>query len=114
MSARTPEDLLAAKRAEVARGGGEDKIAAQHKRGKLTARERVGLLLDPGSFTELDAFATHDCTDFGMAGRKVLGDGVLTGFGTVAGRLVYVYSQDFTVFGGSLSLTMASRTSSSC
>lgn len=100
---------LARRRADVERGGGEDKIASQHKRGKLSARERLSLLLDPGSFTELDAFAEHDCHDFGMAEKRVLGDGVVTGFGTIGGRPVYVYSQDFTVFGGSLSLTMARK-----
>lgn len=102
-------DKLSSYRATVNQGGGEDKIASQHKRGKLSARERLTLLLDPGSFIELDAFAVHDCNDFGMAEKKVLGDGVVTGMGTVNGRQVYVYSQDFTVFGGSLSLTMARK-----
>ena len=96
-------------RAETLKGGGEDRIAAQHKRGKMTARERLTELVDPGSFVELDAFVTHRSTDFGMADKKVLGDGVVTGFGTVSGRLVYVYSQDFTVFGGSLSGTHAAK-----
>ncbi len=96
-------------RNQALKGGGEDKIAAQHKRGKMTARERLHQLLDPGSFVELDMFAEHDCNDFGMAEKKVLGDGVITGFGTVGGRNVYVFSQDFTVFGGSLSLTMARK-----
>lgn len=105
----TPEERLLSLREQVARGGGPDKIASQHKRGKMTARERITLLMDPGSFTELDAFAVHDCHDFGMGDKKVPGDGVITGFGTVNGRLVYVYSQDFTVFGGSLSLTMARK-----
>ena len=105
----TPEDRLGALRQSCLLGGGEDKIAAQHKRGKLTARERLELLLDPGSFTELDAFARHDCRDFGMEEKRILGDGVVTGFGTVAGRLVYVFSQDFSVFGGSLSKTMAHK-----
>ena len=100
---------LAQRRAEAEIGGGADKIASQHKRGKLSARERIALLLDAGSFTELDAFAEHDCNDFGMAEKRVLGDGVVTGFGTISGRTVYVYSQDFTVFGGSLSLTMARK-----
>lgn len=106
---RTPEERLAAMREATAHAGGEDKLAAQHARGKLTARERMTLLLDAGSFTELDAFAVHDCHDFGMADKKIAGDGVITGFGTIGGRLVYVYSQDFTVFGGSLSLTMARK-----
>lgn len=90
-------------------GGGKDKQAQQHKRGKLTARERIQLLLDSGTFTELDAFVTHECTDFGMADKKFVGDGVVTGFGRIDGRLIYVFSQDFTVFGGSLSLTMAKK-----
>src|SRR3989304_3732289 len=79
-------------------GGGKDRIEEQHKRGKLTARERVELLLDPNSFVELDPYVTHICTDFGMAEKKIPGDGVITGFGTIEGRLVYVFSQDFTVF----------------
>jgi propionyl-CoA carboxylase beta chain len=105
----SPTERLAKKRAEALSGGGDDKLAAQHKRGKLGARERLAMLLDPGSFTELDQFAEHDCHDFGMADKRVPGDGVVTGFGTVDGRLVYVYSQDFTVFGGSLSLTVARK-----
>jgi propionyl-CoA carboxylase beta chain len=105
----TPEERLLSLRQEVLQGGGPAKIESQHKRGKMTARERITLLMDPGSFTELDAFAVHDCHDFGMADKKVAGDGVITGFGTVGGRLVYVFSQDFTVFGGSLSLTMARK-----
>ncbi len=106
---RTPEERLLSLREQVLQGGGQDKIESQHKRGKMTARERIALLMDPGSFTELDAFAVHDCHDFGMESKKVLGDGVITGFGTVNGRMIYVYSQDFTVFGGSLSLTMARK-----
>jgi propionyl-CoA carboxylase beta chain len=105
----TPEARLSALRHKVLAPAGEDKNAAQHKRGKMTARERIGQLLDAGSFTELDAFAEHDCADFGMEDKKVPGDGVITGFGSVSGRLVYVFSQDFTVFGGSLSLTMARK-----
>ena len=84
-------------------GGGAAAVARQHAAGKRTARERVDLLLDPGTFQELDRFVTHDCTDFGMAEKKVLGDGVVTGYGRIDGRLVYVFAQDFTVFGGSLS-----------
>lgn len=84
-------------------GGGERRIQAQHAKGKLTARERIDLLLDPGSFTEVDQFVTHRSSEFGLAEEKYFGDGVVTGSGTVAGRLVYVFSQDFTVFGGSLS-----------
>ncbi len=83
-------------------GGGAERIEAQHKRGRLTARERIKLLLDRGSFRELDAFVTHRTTDFGLDRRKYLGDSVVTGWGTIEGRLVYVFSQDFTVMGGSL------------
>jgi acetyl-CoA carboxylase carboxyltransferase component len=89
---------------EVGRlGGGQKAIDGQHGRGKLTARERLDVLLDPGSFEELDAFAVHRTSDFGLGDRKPLGDSVVTGYGKIDGRLVYVYSQDFTVFGGSLS-----------
>jgi acetyl-CoA carboxylase carboxyltransferase component len=83
-------------------GGGQKRIEDQHSKGKLTARERIDLLLDPGSFNELDQFVVHTCTEFGMGERKIPGDGVVTGYGTVDSRLVYVFSQDFTVFGGSL------------
>ncbi|MDP7149588.1 MAG: acyl-CoA carboxylase subunit beta [Paracoccaceae bacterium] len=97
-------------RREVARlGGGERRINSQHAKGKLTARERIELLLDEGSFEEFDMFKAHRCTDFGMEQQKVPGDGVVTGFGTIDGRLVYVFSQDFTVFGGSLSETHAEK-----
>lgn len=93
-------------RRQVARqGGGEKRIEAQHARGKLTARERIDLLLDPGSFEEIDMFVEHDCHEFGMEERKIPGDGVVTGWGTVNGRPIYVYAKDFTVFGGSLSRT---------
>ena len=97
------------RRAEARMGGGQARIDAQHKRGKLTARERVDLLLDEGSFEEFDMFVTHRCTDFGMEKQKPAGDGVVTGWGTINGRLVYVFSQDFTVFGGSLSETHAQK-----
>ncbi|HEX5719980.1 MAG TPA: acyl-CoA carboxylase subunit beta [Thermoanaerobaculia bacterium] len=90
-------------------GGGEDRIRKQHAAGKLTARERVELLLDAGSFVEVDALVTHRCTDFGMQKQKVPGDGVICGYGTVEGRLVYLFAQDFTVFGGSLSETNAQK-----
>ena len=90
-------------------GGGEARIKQQHAKGKLTARERLELLLDKGSLVELDRFVTHRSTDFGMADQKILGDGVITGYGTIDRRLVYVYSQDFTVFGGSLSETQAAK-----
>ncbi len=83
-------------------GGGTDRIEAQHKRGRLTARERIDLFLDKGSFREIDAFVVHRTTDFGLDQQKYLGDSVVTGWGTIDGRLVYIFSQDFTVFGGSL------------
>jgi propionyl-CoA carboxylase beta subunit len=94
---------LAHRNEEALQGGGPQRIKRQHELGKLTARERVELLLDPGSFVELDRFKTHRCTDFDMDKQKVPGDGVVTGYGTVDGRQVFVFSQDFTVFGGSLS-----------
>ncbi|MBD3788209.1 MAG: acyl-CoA carboxylase subunit beta [Sphingomonadales bacterium] len=100
---------LEERRAAARLGGGERRIEAQHKKGKLTARERIELMLDEGSFEEFDMFKTHRCTDFGMEGDKPAGDGVVTGWGTVNGRMVYVFSQDFTVFGGSLSETHAEK-----
>ncbi len=96
-------------RAEAKNGGGEKRIASQHKKGKYTARERIDMLLDEGSFEEFDMFVTHRCTNFGMEKTKFLGDGVITGQGTIDGRLVFVFSQDFTVFGGSLSETFAQK-----
>src|ERR1700686_2089009 len=90
-------------------GGGVKRIEAQHKKGKLTARERIDLLVDPGTFNELDMFVTHRTSDFGLAEQKYPGDGVVTGYGKVEGRLVYVFSQDFTVFGGSLSEAHAEK-----
>ena len=90
-------------------GGGADRIKKQHESGKLTARERVDLLLDPGSFVEMDRFVTHRCTEFGMEQQKYLGDGVITGYGLVDGRKVFVFAQDFTVFGGSLSGAYAQK-----
>src|SRR5689334_1571245 len=96
-------------RAEARLGGGEARIERQHGAGKLTARERLDLLLDPGSFVELDAFVTHRATEFGLGDQRVLGDGVVTGHGTIEGRLVFVFSQDFTVFGGSLSEAYAEK-----
>jgi propionyl-CoA carboxylase beta chain len=90
-------------------GGGENRIAAQHERGKLTARERLDLLLDDGSLVELDRFVVHRATDFGLDRERYLGDGVVTGYGSIEGRLVYVFSQDFTVFGGSLSEAHAEK-----
>ena len=102
-------DELKRMREQAQQGGGADRIASQHKKGKLTARERLDLLLDPGTFQELDMFATHRSTDFGLDEQRVLGDGVVTGYGKVDGRLVYVFSQDFTVFGGSLSEAHAEK-----
>jgi acetyl-CoA carboxylase carboxyltransferase component len=102
-------DRLERMREDARLGGGEARIERQHGAGKLTARERLDLLLDPGSFVELDAFVTHRATEFGMAEQQVLGDGVVTGHGTVDGRLVFVFSQDFTVFGGSLSEAYAEK-----
>jgi acetyl-CoA carboxylase carboxyltransferase component len=102
-------ERLRALREQARLGGGQSRLDAQHKRGKLTARERLGLLLDEGSFVELDPFVTHRISDFGLDANRPLGDGVVTGYGTIAGRLVYVYSQDFTVFGGSLSETHAEK-----
>ena len=93
---------LEALREQAAKGGGEDRIARQHEAGKWTARERVAFLLDEDSFQEIGAFVTHRCNDFGLGGKEILGDGVVTGFGMIEGRPVYVVSEDFTVFGGSL------------
>ena len=100
---------LEARRSEARLGGGQRRIDSQHAKGKLTARERIELLLDEGSFEEFDMFVAHRCTDFGMQDTKMPGDGVVTGWGTINGRMVYVYSQDFTVFGGSLSETHAQK-----
>ncbi len=90
-------------------GGGAEKLAKQHARGRMSARERLELLLDKGSFREMDIFVTHNSNDFGLAEQRIPGDGVVTGYGTIDGRLVYVYSQDFTVFGGSVSRTHAMK-----
>ena len=102
-------EKLAALDAQAELGGGEERIDKQHDEGKLTARERIELLLDPGSFLELDKFKVHRCDDFGMQDKKILGDGVVTGYGTVEGRQVFVFAQDFTVFGGSLSGAYAEK-----
>ncbi|HGY91796.1 MAG TPA: acyl-CoA carboxylase subunit beta [Planctomycetes bacterium] len=96
-------------REESRLGGGEARIAAQHERGQLTARERIDLLFDPGSFVELDAFVRHRCTDFGLEKQRPLGDGVVTGYGLIGGRHCYVFAQDFTVFGGSLAEAHAAK-----
>ena len=95
-------ELLRQKQQKVLLGGGQKRIDKQHASEKLTARERVGILLDPGTFVELDQFITHRCVNFGMEKVEAPGEGVVTGYGTVDGRLVYVFAQDFTVIGGSL------------
>ncbi|GAO04981.1 acyl-CoA carboxylase subunit beta [Anaeromyxobacter sp. PSR-1] len=95
--------------AEAEKGGGDERVARQHREGKLTARERIDAFLDPGTFVEMDRFKTHRCADFGMAEHKVLGDGVVTGYGLVEGRQVFVFAQDFTVFGGSISGAVAEK-----
>jgi methylmalonyl-CoA decarboxylase subunit alpha len=97
------------KREQAKLGGGQKRIDSQHKKGKLTARERIELLLDEGSFEEFDMFVTHRCVEFGLEKEHYLSDGVITGYGTIDGRIVYVFSQDFTVFGGSLSETFAKK-----
>ncbi len=102
-------EQLEKKRAAARLGGGQKRIDAQHAKGKLTARERLELLLDEGSFEEWDMFVEHRCVDFGMADNKIPGDGVITGYGTINGRLVFVFSQDFTVFGGALSEAHAEK-----
>jgi propionyl-CoA carboxylase beta chain len=108
-AAATAIDRLRQMREQTLAGGGAERIAAQHAKGKLTARERIDLLVDEGSFVEIDRFVTHRCTDFGMEKQKVLGDGVVTGHALIEGRPLYLYSQDFTVFGGSLSETHAEK-----
>ena len=105
----TISEQLEARRDEARLGGGQKRIDAQHKRGKLTARERIEVLLDAGSFEEYDMYKTRRCVDFGMAEQQIAGDGVVTGWGTINGRPVYLYSQDFTVFGGSLSESHAEK-----
>ncbi|MGH1420645.1 MAG: acyl-CoA carboxylase subunit beta [Hyphomonas sp.] len=102
-------EALEAKREEARMGGGAKRIERQHEKGKLTARERIAVLLDEGSFEEYDMFVEHRCNDFGMDEQRIPGDGVVTGQGTINGRLVYVFSKDFTVFGGSLSLAHAAK-----
>ena len=104
-------EQLEEKRALARLGGGQHRIDAQHKRGKLTARERIDVLFDPDSFEEWDMFVEHRCIDFGMEKVQIPGDGVVTGYGTVNGRPVFVFSQDFTVFGGSLSEAHAEKIS---
>src|SRR5689334_9204655 len=109
MTMREKLELLEKRRAESELGGGQKRLKAQHEKGKLSARERLDLLLDEGSFVELDRFVVHRSTDFGLEGEKYYGDGVVTGYGRIEGRLVYVFSQDFTVFGGSLSESFAEK-----
>src|SRR6476619_7010838 len=109
MTMRDKLDLLDKRRAESEQGGGAARIKAQHDKGKLSARERLDVLLDDGSFVELDRFVVHRSTDFGLESQKYYGDGVVTGHGRIDGRLVYVFSQDFTVFGGSLSEAFAEK-----
>ncbi len=109
MSMQDKLDLLERKRAEAEQGGGAARVAAQHAKGKLSARERLDALLDDGSFTEIDRFVTHRSRDFGLDRQTFLGDGVVTGFGRIHGRLVYVFSQDFTVLGGSLAEAHAAK-----
>ncbi len=106
---RAPYQHLLLNREKAAKGGGDDRQKEQHDKGKLTARERLNLLFDEGSFIETDAFAVHECSDFGMDKKHVFGDGIITGWGQVDGRLVYAYAQDFTTFGGSLSQTVAKK-----
>ncbi|MGL5318431.1 MAG: acyl-CoA carboxylase subunit beta [Bacteroidales bacterium] len=100
---------LIKKREEARLGGGQKRIESQHKKGKYTARERIAMLLDEGSFEEFDMFVTHRCVNFGIENESYLGDGIVTGYGTIEGRLVYIYAQDFTVFGGSLSEAFAQK-----
>src|SRR5437764_5233904 len=109
MTMRDKLDLLERRIAQSEEGGGAARLKAQHAKGILSARERLDLLLDEGSFVEFDRFVVHRSTDFGLADQRVYGDGVVTGYGRIDGRLVYVFSQDFTVFGGSLSETFAEK-----
>jgi propionyl-CoA carboxylase beta chain len=109
MSMKEKLDLLERRRAESEQGGGEKRVKAQHAKGKLSARERIDLLIDEGTFVELDRFVVHRSHDFGLEKERYYGDGVITGHGRIEGRLVYVFSQDFTVFGGSLSEAFAEK-----
>ena len=102
-------DKLMENRQTARMGGGQKAIDKQHEKGKYTARERIAMLLDEGSFEEFDMFVTHRCYDFGMDAKHTFGDGVVTGYGTIAGRLVYVFAQDFTVTAGSLSISLADK-----
>src|SRR5687767_7965406 len=109
MTMREKLELLEKRRGEAELGGGEKRLEAQHAKGKLSARQRLDLLLDEGSFVEFDRFVTHRSRDFGLEEQQIYGDGVVTGYGRIDGRLVYVFSQDFTVFGGSLSEAFAEK-----
>ncbi|MDF1555683.1 MAG: carboxyl transferase domain-containing protein, partial [Deferrisomatales bacterium] len=109
MSLKKKFELLAQKNKDAEAGGGAKRVEKHHAQGKLTARERLNLFFDAGTFVEVDKFVTHQCTNFGMEKTQFLGDGVVTGYGKVDGRTVYAYAQDFTVFGGSLSLTMSNK-----
>lgn len=109
MSLKPKIAILEEKHKMAELGGGQARIDRQHKAGRKTARERIAVLLDPGTFVETDKFVVHNCTDFGMEKNKILGDGVVTGYGKIDGRLMYVFAQDFTVFGGSLSRTNADK-----
>src|SRR5712675_2749522 len=109
MTMRDKLELLERRIAESEQGGGASRVKAQHDKGKLSARERLDLLLDEGSFVEMDRFVVHRSHDFGLEEQRIYGDGVVTGHGRIDGRLVYVFSQDFTVFGGSLSEAFAEK-----
>src|SRR5438046_10144618 len=109
MTMREKLELLEKRRAEAELGGGKKRLEAQHEKGKLSARERLDLVLDEGSFVGLDRFVVHRSSDFGLEEQRIYGDGVITGYGRIEGRLVYVFSQDFTVFGGSLSESFAEK-----
>src|ERR1051325_3858073 len=106
---KNKSEILQQKILRGQQGGGAQRIAAQHKKGKLTARERITLLMDPGSFEEIGALVLHRTKDFGMDSQQYYGDGVITGYGTINGRLVFAFAQDFTVFGGALSETHAEK-----
>jgi propionyl-CoA carboxylase beta chain len=109
MDSKTALEVLEQKNRQALEGGGAERIKKQHEGGKLTARERIDLLLDPGTFAETDRFKTHRCSDFGMDQQKIPGDGVVTGHGLLHGRPAFVFAQDFTTFGGSLSLSHAEK-----
>ena len=108
-SMKRKSELLEERRGVALQGGGADRVVAQHKRGKKTARERIQALLDPGTFREMDMFVVHNCHDFDLEDKKFYGDGVVTGYGRIDGRLIYVFAQDFTVFGGSLGEMFAAK-----